>query len=214
MLPCDGCEMNSTKPPPPTPGTPCFPDTPSSTASTLVESTLTPTEPQRQRRSLSHRRFTHLLRPLAPLLSIETGRPHPRFPATLLQFHLLSNKEVEDLAHFYHQDTPSQYSLQYPMPVVARWHAPAEEVDDEVQEQVVEIRRRLGYAVDHFAMESTALLAGKRRRFGRFMGLQGMRSAEGEGEMREAMERWVADEMAKREQRDQGLECWKNKGFW
>ncbi|KAI1356521.1 hypothetical protein F5Y01DRAFT_323913 [Xylaria sp. FL0043] len=55
--------------------------------------------------------------PLAPLVQLPTGKIHPSFPMTLLKFWLLTDEELEELAHFYHQRTPNQYTLHYPCPV-------------------------------------------------------------------------------------------------
>jgi hypothetical protein len=43
---------------------------------------------------------------LAPLVPLPTGPPHPAFPKTLLAFHLLTEDELDSIAHHYHQSTP------------------------------------------------------------------------------------------------------------
>ena len=55
---------------------------------------------------------------LAPLVRITNGEVHSAFPSTLLNFWLLTSNQLDELAHFYHQRTPSIYSSQYPCPVV------------------------------------------------------------------------------------------------
>lgn len=55
---------------------------------------------------------------LAPLVQLTTGHIHPDFPATLLNFWLLTSDQLDELAHFYHQRTPSLWSAHYPCPVV------------------------------------------------------------------------------------------------
>ena len=166
---------------------------------------------------LLKRRFAHLLRPLCPLLSIETGLVHPEFPQTLLHYHLLSDAQLDDLAHFYHQRTPGRYSFGYPMPVVGRWWAPREdELEEGEIDEMAEIREMLG------TMESKEFDRGnkavgveeKRRRFGRFLGLRSCESSVGEGDMRREMEDYVASGMARRERRDRGIESWRSKGYW
>ena len=214
--------MSSAKPPQ-TPVTPKFPDPamPPSAASSLVDGSsasyfssgrgITTSTDTRARKeaSLLNRRFAHVLRPLAPLLSIETGVAHPRFPRTLLQYYLLTSAELEDLAHFYHQRTASTFSMQYPMPVVSRWHAPAD--TELVDAEILELSEILGMPLDDEHMRSLRQLKSKRHRFGRFLGLQGLESGNGEGTMREEMERWVASEMARRERRDTELDSWRSK---
>ncbi|KAK4099793.1 hypothetical protein N658DRAFT_498040 [Parathielavia hyrcaniae] len=54
---------------------------------------------------------------LAPLVQLTTGRVHPSFPRTLLAFWLLTEPELDALAHFYHQRTPCAWTAQYPCPV-------------------------------------------------------------------------------------------------
>jgi hypothetical protein len=54
---------------------------------------------------------------LAPLVQLTTGRIHPSFPSTLLNFWLLTDSELEELASFYHQRTPCQWTQRYPCPV-------------------------------------------------------------------------------------------------
>ena len=86
-------------------------------------------------------------------------------------------------------------------------------MDEELQRELGEVRAILGYPSSCF--EETGMVEGKRRRFGRFMGLKGLESASpsGEGAMRERMERWVAEEMARRERRVREIEMWRCKGY-
>ncbi|CZS91092.1 uncharacterized protein RAG0_01870 [Rhynchosporium agropyri] len=65
--------------------------------------------------------------PLAPLVRLTTGEVHPIFPSTLLNFWLLTSSQCDELAHFYHQRTPSIYSTHYPCPVEWRSDATLEE---------------------------------------------------------------------------------------
>lgn len=55
--------------------------------------------------------------PLAPLVQMTTGAVHPAFPTTLLKFWLLTETQLDDLAHFYHQRTPGPWTSQYPCPI-------------------------------------------------------------------------------------------------
>ncbi|KAK4131871.1 hypothetical protein BT67DRAFT_444287 [Trichocladium antarcticum] len=56
---------------------------------------------------------------LAPLVQLTTGAVHPSFPRTLLAFWLLTDDQLDQLAHFYHQRTPCAWTAHYPCPV--RW---------------------------------------------------------------------------------------------
>lgn len=55
--------------------------------------------------------------PLRPLVEIRGGQVHPSFPSTILNFWLLTDDQLDELAHFYHQRTPSQYTFGYPCPI-------------------------------------------------------------------------------------------------
>ena len=61
--------------------------------------------------------------PLSPLVHICSGLPHPEFPLAVLQFWLLTDAQLESLAHFYHQRTPGPLSAHYPCPITwdSRW---------------------------------------------------------------------------------------------
>jgi hypothetical protein len=62
-------------------------------------------------------KVSQLALPLAPLVQLSSGRVHPSFPQTLLRYHLLTDAELEDLAHFYHQRTPCALTSHYPKPM-------------------------------------------------------------------------------------------------
>lgn len=55
--------------------------------------------------------------PLAPLVRLTSGEVHNSFPRTLLNYWLLTSDELDDLAHFYHQRTPCEYTMHYPCPM-------------------------------------------------------------------------------------------------
>jgi hypothetical protein len=114
---------------------------------------------------------SHLRTPLVPLISVVSGLPHPAFPRSILQYHLLTHAELDELAHFYHQVTPPvRETFKYPMRIPA-WVSSHQEGE-----------RRRDEGVD---------LEAKRRRWGRFMGLRGCETptTEGAREMEERMER-------------------------
>ncbi|KAH7326552.1 hypothetical protein B0I35DRAFT_405770 [Stachybotrys elegans] len=64
---------------------------------------------------------------LAPLVRVDTGDPHPDFPATVLSFWLLTDDQLEALAHAYHQGTPGPWSALYPCPITWDSSLPIEE---------------------------------------------------------------------------------------
>ncbi|KXT09498.1 hypothetical protein AC579_8006 [Pseudocercospora musae] len=51
---------------------------------------------------------------LAPLVPLPEGPPHPHFPKTLMAFHLLTEDQLDSIAHYYHQSTPHKYTHHYP----------------------------------------------------------------------------------------------------
>ncbi|KAI1799790.1 hypothetical protein F4811DRAFT_557441 [Daldinia bambusicola] len=83
------------------------------------------------RRAAQNAAFREKLRqmalPLAPLVQLTTGEIHAAFPATLLKFWLLTDAELEELAHFYHQRTPCRWTFHYPCPIAWSSDMPLEE---------------------------------------------------------------------------------------
>ncbi|KAI1820244.1 hypothetical protein F4861DRAFT_77959 [Xylaria intraflava] len=84
-----------------------------------------------ERRAANSAAFKQKLRqmalPLAPLVQLTTGHIHPAFPGTLLNFWLLTDAQLEELAHFYHQRTPCRYTFHYPCPINWSSNMPLEE---------------------------------------------------------------------------------------
>lgn len=72
-------------------------------------------------------KIKQLALPLAPLVRLSTGEVHPVFPSTLLSFWLLTSEQCDELAHFYHQRTPSLYTRHYPCPIEWKTDATQEE---------------------------------------------------------------------------------------
>jgi hypothetical protein len=72
-------------------------------------------------------KLQHMALPLSPLVQLGTGAVHPCFPMTVLNFWLLTDTQLEALAHFYHQRTPGPLSSFYPCPVDWRSDLPLEE---------------------------------------------------------------------------------------
>ncbi|EJT69081.1 hypothetical protein GGTG_13349 [Gaeumannomyces tritici R3-111a-1] len=73
------------------------------------------------------RKLKQMAIPLTPLVQITTGHIHPAFPMTLLNYWLLTDDQLESLAHFYHQRTLSFWTSQYPHPVQWGSKLPIEE---------------------------------------------------------------------------------------
>lgn len=54
---------------------------------------------------------------LCPLYPQPCGPPHPKFPKTILHWLLLTEDELDDLAHYYSQSTPNAFTASYPAPM-------------------------------------------------------------------------------------------------
>ncbi|KAI1615036.1 hypothetical protein EDD37DRAFT_630115 [Exophiala viscosa] len=108
----------------------------------------------------------HLRAPLVPLISVSNGLPHPQFPTTLLQYHLLTHDQLDSLARWYHQvDPPLDETFMYPawIPAWTSLH-PSHEYRNVVLDN------------DSTPSSHNVDLETKRRRFGRFIGLRGCES--------------------------------------
>ena len=149
---------------------------------------------------------THLSTPLVPLISVTTGLPHPHFPRSLLQYHLLTHHQLDSLARWYHQTQPAtEESWMYPAwipPYTA--HAAAHAASTN--------------AVDQPCSEGfeEVMLKTKRRRWGRFIGLRGCESPVEEESQEAVMERmereWVRQRERLREEEISREKGWR--GRW
>jgi hypothetical protein len=70
--------------------------------------------PLTRRNSTLAKKIATLQLRLAPLVPLPSGPPHPAFPKTLMAFHLLTEEELDSIAHYYHQSTPGPWSNHYP----------------------------------------------------------------------------------------------------
>ncbi|KAK4890582.1 hypothetical protein LTR27_010744 [Elasticomyces elasticus] len=70
--------------------------------------------PTTRRNSALAKKIATLKLTLAPLVPLPSGPPHPAFPKTLMAFHLLTEAELDSIAHYYHQSTPGPWSDHYP----------------------------------------------------------------------------------------------------
>ncbi|KAI9662261.1 MAG: hypothetical protein M1821_008428 [Bathelium mastoideum] len=55
------------------------------------------------------------IRPIVPLPT--GGTPAPDYPHTVLHFWLLTERQLNEIAHFYDQSTPTVYTDYYPAPM-------------------------------------------------------------------------------------------------
>lgn len=111
--------------PPPSPHTPQEPNNPSNNNTTT--NTNDANTKNSNNNNLSARRadrnpaldtkLRQMALPLAPLVQLTSGQVHPAFPTTLLNFWLLTDEQLDEIAHFYHQRTPCQWTRHYPCPI-------------------------------------------------------------------------------------------------
>ncbi|KIW80923.1 hypothetical protein Z517_03946 [Fonsecaea pedrosoi CBS 271.37] len=151
---------------------------------------LSPTTQRNKQHYLSS--VEHLRAPLVPLISVTNGLPHPQFPTSLLQYHLLTHEQLDTLARWYHQVTPPvEETFQYPAWIPAWTSLYQGRQQTSADEEV---------SVD---------LETKRRRWGRFIGLRGCESPTAETgsvgtgeEGEEATTVETPDELARRMERE------------
>jgi len=70
--------------------------------------------PTTRRNSALAKKIATLQLTLAPLVPLPSGPPHPSFPKTLMAFPLLTEAELDSIAHYYHQSTPGPWTQSYP----------------------------------------------------------------------------------------------------
>lgn len=117
----------------------------------------------------------HLRAPLVPLISVSTGLPHPSFPTSLLQYHLLTHAQLDSLARWYHQVAPAvDETFMYPAWIPA-WTSLDESEASSHNNVVLDDAAPDDYEGEG-AGERGLDLETKRRRFGRFIGLRGCES--------------------------------------
>ncbi|KAL2437142.1 hypothetical protein ABEF95_016578 [Exophiala dermatitidis] len=115
----------------------------------------------------------HLRAPLVPLISVSCGLAHPVFPTTLLQYHLLTHEQLDDLARWYHQvDPPVDETFMYPAWIPA-WTSLDSESADANGNAILSGPDPDAENNNTTTTGSVVDLETKRRRFGRFIGLRG-----------------------------------------
>lgn len=97
------------------PPSPHMPRDPSNSGGDSAESILGRRR-TRQNEALD-KKIEQMALPLAPLVQLTSGQIHPAFPTTLLNFWLLTDEQLDEIAHFYHQRTPCQWTRHYPCPI-------------------------------------------------------------------------------------------------
>ncbi|OTA33722.1 hypothetical protein BTJ68_07046 [Hortaea werneckii EXF-2000] len=136
--------------------------------------------PTTRRNSALLKKISTLQLKLAPLVPLPSGPPHPDFPKTLMAFHLLTEDQLDSIAHYYHQSTPGPWTHHYPAQM--NWDkdflAKHPEAAAVASPSTTAIRhsRRLSQVEKEFISDlmKTERIRIKRRKVGKFIGLVGM----------------------------------------
>ncbi|KAF4308950.1 hypothetical protein SLS57_004023 [Botryosphaeria dothidea] len=107
------------------------------------------------------KKLKHLRLKIMPIYPLPGGPPHSAFPQTLLEFHLLSEGQLDDLAAYYSQSTLNEWTEHYPS--------------------------MMGWDAEFFAdpaLSNEARAKIKLRKFGKFIGLRGCETPIQETELR------------------------------
>ncbi|KAH7408456.1 hypothetical protein DE146DRAFT_605279 [Phaeosphaeria sp. MPI-PUGE-AT-0046c] len=94
---------------------------------------------------------------IAPILHVQTGEPGPGYPTTMLSLFLLTEEQLDQLAHFYSQSTPDVFTHQYPQTM--DWSLPFLCKDDALP--------------DNCKLSELERVKVKMRMFARFVGMRG-----------------------------------------
>ena len=99
---------------------------------------------------------------LAPIYPLPDGPPHPAYPKSLLQYWLLTESQLDSLAAYYHQLSPtSEWRTHYPASM--NWDR------DFLAQPNMQMSREERAA----CLPDEDRIAIKRRMFGKFIGLRG-----------------------------------------
>ncbi|OCL01804.1 hypothetical protein AOQ84DRAFT_204011 [Glonium stellatum] len=105
---------------------------------------------------------------IAPIICVTSGVPHPAFPNTMLAFWLLTEAQLDTMARYYSQSTPSKYTFMYPRTM--GWDKAFLAVSR--KDQAADDDRHVLSAADRIAI--------KRRKFAKFIGMRGCETPEWE----------------------------------
>lgn len=105
-------------------------------------------------------KISHMRLNIAPIVHVETGIPPAQFPSTMLELFLLTEPQLDEMARYYSQSTPSALTHCYPQTMNWDQPFPAKPQDGE---SVPEDCRLSDYE----------RLKVKMRMFARFIGMKG-----------------------------------------
>ncbi|KAF2498417.1 hypothetical protein BU16DRAFT_615460 [Lophium mytilinum] len=99
---------------------------------------------------------------ICPIVSVMCGQASEHFPGTMLEFWLLTEAQLDGMAHFYSQSTPDEFTNLYPRPM--KWDKDFLSTATPKAMSSREKRYRLNIQ-DRMAI--------KRRKFAKFIGMRG-----------------------------------------
>jgi hypothetical protein len=99
---------------------------------------------------------------LAPIYPLPQGPPHAAYPSTLLHFWLLTEAQLDSIAQYYHQTSPTNEYQRY-YPACMNWD----------RDFLAIPHKLMSKAEQEACLPDEERLAIKRRMFGKFIGLRG-----------------------------------------
>jgi hypothetical protein len=155
--------------------------------STILQRRLAQKMPLATRNPDLARKISQMRLSIAPIVHVETGLPAPEFPSTMLSLFLLTEPQLNALAQFYSQTSPSALTHSYPQTM--DWAKPFLCADDALPEncRLSELER----------------VKVKMRMFAKFIGMRGAETPRWEYErqveiLRNKIERSVVQEEVER----------------
>ncbi|KAH7123769.1 hypothetical protein B0J11DRAFT_321091 [Dendryphion nanum] len=97
---------------------------------------------------------------IAPIVHVETGVPPPEFPSTMLELFLLTEDQLDTMAHYYAQITPNHTTRMYPQTM--DWDRP-----------ILARPREGDYTPENCKLNDYERLKIKMRMFAQFIGMRG-----------------------------------------
>lgn len=129
---------------------------PSSSSSSSSSSSVPSLNTPRSRSSPFHQDFllllNHLARPLSQLVHSKSGAKAPDWPSNILNYHLLSAPQLDNLSRFFNQTCPSVPETQWYPRRLEPWLGTPNESEIDLNTR----RHRFGYFIGLYARDSPA----------------------------------------------------------
>jgi hypothetical protein len=106
---------------------------------------------------------------IAPIVHVSSGLPPPQFPSTMLELFLLTEDQLDAMAHYYSQITPSAATYMYPQTM--DWNRP-----------LLNNPKDSGTLPENCNLSDYERLRVKMRMFAKFIGMRGAETPQWEYE--------------------------------